>query len=635
MARAPYGFHFQPTDQQIVRLFLYKMAVKNQLLAPPYSEYVHEEDLFGIKGPWELWEEYGGDQDLYFFCELKRLNLADLHVRRIDRKIRGGTWREGDLNRHNTSSNNRCFKFNRAQTVLLPVMTEVVDPEFQNLHRAAELRQMTVIGSAGGVVEETETASSRIEGEVKEESMTEGGSASKQRRQSLKAKWHRMRAKNCKTTDAKIDEVQFENEEGNYQNVNKHTEQTDELDTISINEAQREFNKLFADEIIKLDATFQKHIIGIDTVMSEELFDEFKKANSIAEKRYITFKEMMAQPMDESNRECLILGQTIKMLNSKVEKLLRIVEINKKNCNALDTEMSKMQTKTNANNLKIRKQSVTERKEKTRTLIRNKPKKKETKKITKGETKSKCPSNTRAYKSLDQDYFWFMPKTGSMATGLVVLRSDISSLFVNGPINAKLIDAFFYVVSENEMKERKEQNLYLSSYIFNDVEIQRPKNDDEYFDQRLKTILEENVDKNKSVENLRENEVGEESQNFVGESHDDKIGGYVEKDVNDESHDQENGDDLEENVGDESQDHENGGDVDLNVDDDHIGVEENIESFEPIFHLNIYDPIVWDGLNTEMRDLLVEEGPIQETNLTYPKDKLSRKFSSYYYDRKL
>ncbi|KAM1013925.1 hypothetical protein ACFX2C_043990 [Malus domestica] len=45
------------------------------------------------------------------------------------------------------------------------------------------------------------------------------------------------------------------------------------------------------------------------------------------------------------------------------------------------------------------------------------------------------------------------------------------------------------------MKEGKEQNLYLSSYIFNDMEIQRPKSDDEYLDQRLKTTLEENVDK--------------------------------------------------------------------------------------------------------------------------------------------
>ncbi|CAN6704114.1 unnamed protein product [Malus baccata var. baccata] len=125
---------------------------------------------------------------------------------------------------------------------------------------------------------------------------------------------------------------------------------------------------------------------------------------------------------------------------------------------------------------------------------------------------------------------------------------------------------------------------------------------------------------NESVENLKENNVGEESQNVVGGSHD-----------------HENNNDLEENVGDKSQDHENGGggDVNLNVDGDHIGVEENIESPAPNFHLNIYDSRVWDGLNVEMRDLLVEKGPIRETNIIYPKDKLCRKFSSHYYDRKL
>ncbi|KAM1833250.1 hypothetical protein ACFX13_023090 [Malus domestica] len=59
----------------------------------------------------------------------------------------------------------------------------------------------------------------------------------------------------------------------------------------------------------------------------EELFDEFKKARSIAEKRYITFREMMAHAMDASNRECLILSQMNIMLSSEVEKLLQKVEV--------------------------------------------------------------------------------------------------------------------------------------------------------------------------------------------------------------------------------------------------------------------------------------------------------------------
>ncbi|KAM1863109.1 hypothetical protein ACFX14_003497 [Malus domestica] len=150
-----------------------------------------------------------------------------------------------------------------------------------------------------------------------------------------------------------LDQNAINKDEGNDQNVNKHTKQTNEPDNISINEAQTEFEKLFAKEMIKLNAIVQKHIVGMDIVISEELFDEFKKASSIAEKKYITFREMMAHAMDASNRECLVLSQTIKMLNSEVEKLLRKVEINQKNINALNTEMLKMQTKTNANNLNI------------------------------------------------------------------------------------------------------------------------------------------------------------------------------------------------------------------------------------------------------------------------------------------
>ncbi|KAM1282143.1 hypothetical protein ACFX2I_022655 [Malus domestica] len=133
-----------------------------------------------------------------------------------------------------------------------------------------------------------------------------------------------------------LDQNVINNGERNDQYVNKKTEQTDELENISINEAQIEFNKLFGEKMIKLDAIVQKHIIGMNTIISEELFDEFKKARSIVEKRYITFREMMAHAMDASNRECLILGQTNIMLSSEVEKLLQKVE-----------------TKTSANILKI------------------------------------------------------------------------------------------------------------------------------------------------------------------------------------------------------------------------------------------------------------------------------------------
>ncbi|KAM1175353.1 hypothetical protein ACFX19_028365 [Malus domestica] len=98
-----------------------------------------------------------------------------------------------------------------------------------------------------------------------------------------------------------------------------------------------------------------------------------------------------------------------------------------------------------------------------------------------------------------------------MATELVVLRSDLTSLFVDGAIEAKLIDASFYIMFENKTKGTKSlyfflqlckcQNTFSTSMWFcnfinrNDMEMEIPKSDIEYLDQRLKTILEENVDK--------------------------------------------------------------------------------------------------------------------------------------------
>ncbi|CAN6547282.1 unnamed protein product [Malus baccata var. baccata] len=143
--------------------------------------------------------------------------------------------------------------------------------------------------------------------------------------------------------------------------------------------------------------------------------------------------------------------------------------------------------------------------------IANKPAKKAAKKPVKRKLDKRyhLPASTRAYKLLDDetkekfkeyyrqekmDYFWMQPRQGSMVTDLVVLKSDLTSLFVDGAIDANIIDASFYTMAENESKMRQQKNLYLPSFIFNDMEIEKSKSDQEHIDKTLQTVLQDNVD---------------------------------------------------------------------------------------------------------------------------------------------
>ncbi|KAM1306481.1 hypothetical protein ACFX2H_008861 [Malus domestica] len=144
--------------------------------------------------------------------------------------------------------------------------------------------------------------------------------------------------------------------------------------------------------------------------------------------------------------------------------------------------------------------------------IANKPAKKAAKKPVKRKLDKRyhLPASTRAYKLLEDetkekfkeyyrqekmDYFWMQPRQGSMVTDLVILKSDLTSLFVDGAIDANIIDALFYTMAENESKMRQQKNLYLPSFIFNDMEIEKSKSDQEHIDKTLQTVLQDNVDK--------------------------------------------------------------------------------------------------------------------------------------------
>ncbi|KAK9062183.1 hypothetical protein SSX86_019369 [Deinandra increscens subsp. villosa] len=93
---------------------------------------------------------------------------------------------------------------------------------------------------------------------------------------------------------------------------------------------------------------------------------------------------------------------------------------------------------------------------------------------------------------------------------------------------------------------------------------------------------------------------------------------------------------VEENIVDEN---ENEFDRMFEDNENQNPIEENNESHKNSCdngdNCNIFDVRVWDGLDSKMKDLLAIKWPVRETNLSYPKDKLSRHFSCSYYIRTL
>lgn len=78
-------------------------------------------------------------------------------------------------------------------------------------------------------------------------------------------------------------------------------------------------------------------------------------------------------------------------------------------------------------------------------------------------------------------------------------------------------------------------------------------------------------------------------------------------------------------------------DIDENKNGEVLVDEENIKinKLEESITNNIYDPSQWINIDTNLRDLLVEKGPVRVANIDFPKDESSRHFCSSLYIQKL
>ena len=136
----------------------------------------------------------------------------------------------------------------------------------------------------------------------------------------------------------------------------KRTEaEAQEDHSITINEAQLQFDQLYKEEFMKLDEIYRKDIIGIDNTLGVEGFEEFKRCASVDQKRYLVFSHMMIYALDNLHTDSIVTNQTTGALNRKIENLVQEQNEDKQKISSMKIEMRRLQLKNTAASMKVNK----------------------------------------------------------------------------------------------------------------------------------------------------------------------------------------------------------------------------------------------------------------------------------------
>ncbi|KAM1097205.1 hypothetical protein ACFX19_014888 [Malus domestica] len=105
----------------------------------------------------------------------------------------------------------------------------------------------------------------------------------------------------------------------------KRTEVGAEEDqSITITEAQLQFDQLYQEEFMKFDASYQKDFIGIDNTLSVEDFEKFKRCASMDQKRNI--EKLLQERLEDKQK---ISSMNFEMIQLQLKNTAAFMKVNK------------------------------------------------------------------------------------------------------------------------------------------------------------------------------------------------------------------------------------------------------------------------------------------------------------------